>query len=153
MSLPSPRTRIYVVTDLALVSEVNKNSKTLQLGPWVAQFEVRVFGVSKGGTAILTNEEDGTMLFDKLTGLIYTNLADEAQLNVAKDEIITHLVSTLDTFGEEPIKLKLLEWLTYQMAIGTCRAIWGPANPINSREMIDAFLWARSTKNHFSFKL
>ena len=103
----------------------------------MAQFEVRVFGISKEGAAILMNDEDGIMFFDKLTRLLHTNLADGAQLETAKDEIITHLVSILDRLGT---RVKLLEWLTYQMAIGTCRAIWGPANPISSREMVNAFL-------------
>lgn len=106
----------------------------------MARFEVRVFGISKEGAAILMSGEDGIMFFDKLTRLLHTNLADGAQLEIAKDETITHLVSTLDRFGGEPTRVHLLEWLTYQMAIGTCRAIWGPANPINSRETVNAFL-------------
>ena len=138
-SLPTPRSRLYVVTDLALISEINRKPKTLQLGPYVVHLEVRVLGVSKEGTAILTNEEDGIMLFDKLTRLFHTNLADGAQLDVLKNEIPTHLASRLDEFDEVPTKVNLLEWLKHQVAIGTCHAIWGPANPINTLEMVDTF--------------
>ena len=144
-TLPAPRSRIYVATDVALISEMHRKSKTLQFGPYVERFEARVCGVSKAGTAVLTKPGDEATLFEKMTRLLHTDLAQGSELNGANKQLTRHIQSALDRFPTSPTKVRLLEWLRYEMSIGTCRAIWGPENPVNCREMVDAFLCADSS--------
>ena len=93
--------------------------------------------------AILTKPGDEATLFEQMTRLLHTDLAQGAELNGVNKELSTHLQSALNQFPTSPTKVRLLEWLRHEMSIGTCRAIWGPESPVDCPEMVDAFLCAR----------
>ncbi|KAI4110976.1 MAG: hypothetical protein LQ339_000978 [Xanthoria mediterranea] len=147
-SLAAPRSRIYVVTKLDIVSDILKKSKTIAVGPFFISFVQRLFGFNDRAATILGQKREGGEhdLFEELTKMLHAGLANGKALDEAHAEATKYMQSALDRLVSMKgcTTVTLMEWLRYEITIATCNAIWGPENPINNTEIVDAFYTLKS---------
>ncbi|KAL8759004.1 MAG: hypothetical protein Q9199_001092 [Rusavskia elegans] len=126
----------------------SKKSKTIAVGPFFVSFVQRAFGFNDRAAAILSQEREGGKpdLFEELTKMLHAGLANGKQLDEAHAEFTTYMQSALDhsVSMKGCTKVTLMNWLRYKITIATSKAIWGPENPINNIEIVDAFFTLKS---------
>lgn len=103
----------------------------------------RLFGFNDRAATILGQKREGGEhdLFEELTKMLHAGLANGKALDEAHAEATKYMQSALDRLVSMKgcTTVTLMEWLRYEITIATCNAIWGPENPINNTEIVDAF--------------
>ena len=150
--------KTYIVTSPELITSVNRNSKTLNFNPFIAELGSR-----------LTNLDAPTMMImnDNLVGQSgnhgwVSGLHDAANSSMAPGEGLDHMNGVmldeaarhLQLLDEDPNggTVDFFRWTRHLFTLCGTKAVYGPHNPFNLKpELEDAFWSVMLT--HRTFKM
>jgi len=140
-----PGGKMYIVNSPELIMSVQRNSKTLQFAPFASQFLVRICGLSSKAVQILrTNidlrEGDWGLYQDSLKA-IHAALAPGAGLDHMSRLMLESVSGSLEDLNTKGTRrrISLAQWLRHELTLATSDAVYGPQNPLQDREVEDAF--------------
>ncbi|KAJ3577445.1 hypothetical protein NPX13_g3121 [Xylaria arbuscula] len=145
-----PGQKMYVVTDPDLIQLVQKQHKTLAFPPIEAKFASTVCGASQEAQSILSqniNGDDGDFgLSMESYEAMRSALKPGSDLDDMNRSMIREVVKLFDQLQPNKGKSKTLSmyaWLRDGITTATTRSVYGPMNPYDDPEIIDAFWKAR----------
>ena len=129
--------KLYVVTSLELVNQIQRNAKTISFSPFVTMTAEKLSQLPQEKVSLFKKSE-------KREGCAADTIsAVEGALRQADlDEMMP---SMLDTLKDSIDKLSLGEptdlhaWVRHCITIGSTRSIYGPQNPFHDKAVEDAF--------------
>lgn len=136
---------MYVVTKPELIQQVQKQHRTLAFPPIEAKFATVVVGLSKQGQAVLARNLNGEEGGHGLSMETYAAMRAALQPGPALDEMnramLTEINKSLHILApaKEKKEFGLFEWLRDNLTLATTRAVYGPRNPLDEKEIRDAF--------------
>lgn len=137
--------KLYVVTSVALVQAIQKQTKAFAFSPITARFSAKVLGTSAEATKTMIkncNEEEGD--WGLLPEMIATMRAavvagpDLDQMNRVMVQRIAALFDSLEV-STDKTKLKLATWVRSVVMLAITDSIWGPQNPFMDDSVANAF--------------
>ncbi|KAK7740433.1 hypothetical protein SLS62_011114 [Diatrype stigma] len=152
-----PGQKMYVVTKPELIQQAQKQHRALAFPPIEAKFATTVVGLSKEAQAILARNVNGDEGAHGLSMETYAamraalhpgpalddlNRAMLAEVGKALDRLLEPGPAAAGVVGETPRtarKLGLYAWLRDNLTTATTRAVYGPLNPFDDKEVADAF--------------
>lgn len=144
MALPGQK--MYVVTSPDLVQLVQKQHKTLAFPPIEAKFASAVCGASQEAQSILAqnvNGDDGDFgLSMESYEAMRSALKPGSDLDDMNRSMIREVVKLFDQLQPDKGESKTLSmyaWLRDAITTATTRSVYGPANPYDDPEIVDAF--------------
>ncbi|KAI0197471.1 cytochrome P450 [Astrocystis sublimbata] len=145
-TLSMPGQKMYVITTPDLVQLAQKQHKTLAFPPIAAKFASTVCGASKAAQDILAqnvngDEGDHGLSMESNTAM-HAALQPGADLDDMNRAMIQGIAASLDELQpakEETRRLGLSAWLTKVVTEATTRSVYGPLNPYDDPEIVDAF--------------
>ncbi|RYC54132.1 hypothetical protein CHU98_g12077 [Xylaria longipes] len=145
MALPGQK--MYVVTKPELVQSVQKQHRTLAFPPIEAKFASTVCGASKEAQTILAknvNGDDGDFgLSMESYEAMRSALKPGSDLDDMNRSMIQEIVKLLDqlqpSYNGESKRLSMYAWLRDAITTATTRSVYGPMNPYDDPEIVDAF--------------
>ncbi|KUI54984.1 25-hydroxycholesterol 7-alpha-hydroxylase [Cytospora mali] len=140
-----PGQKIYIVTKPELIQQIQKQHRTLAFPPIEANFATIVLGLSKEGQAVLARnlngDEGGHGLSMETYAAMRTALHPGPALDDMNRAMLAEINQSLDdlapTDGNK--QFGLFAWLRDNLTLATTRAVYGPLNPFDDREIRDAF--------------
>ncbi|KAK6082992.1 25-hydroxycholesterol 7-alpha-hydroxylase 1 [Seiridium cupressi] len=140
-----PGQKMYIVTKPELIQQVQKQPRTLAFPPIEAKFATTVIGLSKEGQAVLARNLNGDEGDHGLS--IETYAAMRAALHPGPDlddmnrAMLAEINKSLDDLapGNKKKQFGMFAWLRDNLTLATTRAIYGPLNPFDDKEIRDAF--------------
>ncbi|KAI1297078.1 putative cytochrome P450 [Xylaria venustula] len=144
MALPGQK--MYVVTNPDLVQLVQKQHKTLAFPPIEAKFASTVCGTSQEAQSILAknvNGDDGDFgLSMESYEAMRSALKPGSELDDMNRSMIREIVKLFDQLQPnkgESKTLKMYAWLRDAITTATTRSVYGPMNPYDDPEIVEAF--------------
>ncbi|KAI1153113.1 putative cytochrome P450 [Nemania diffusa] len=139
-----PGQKMYVITKPELFLAVQKQHKILAFPPIEAKFSSTVCGVSQEAQAILAKNVNGDEGDHGLSMESYAAmraaLKPGASLDDMNRSMIQEIARSLDEIHpRQPKRLKLYAWMRDAITIATTRSVYGPLNPYEDPEIVDAF--------------
>ncbi|KAF2970322.1 hypothetical protein GQX73_g3177 [Xylaria multiplex] len=145
-TMPLPGQKMYVVTSPDLVQLVQKQHKTLAFPPIEAKFASTVCGTSQEAQSILAknvNGDDGDFgLSMESYEAMRSALKPGSDLDDMNRSMIREVVKLFDQL--QPAKgeskpLSMYGWLRDAITTATTRSVYGPMNPYDDPEIVEAF--------------
>ncbi|KAI0116514.1 cytochrome P450 [Nemania sp. FL0031] len=144
MALPGQK--MYVVTNPDLVQLVQKQHKTLAFPPIEAKFASTVCGASQEAQSILAknvNGDDGDFglsmeSYEAMRSALKPG-ADLDDMNRSMIQEVVKLFNQLQSNKAESKTLHMYAWLRDAITTATTRSVYGPMNPYDDPEIVDAF--------------
>ncbi|KAI2628052.1 cytochrome P450 [Hypomontagnella submonticulosa] len=144
MSLPGQK--MYVVTQPELIQQAQKQHRTLAFPPIEAKFATTVVGLSKEGQAVLARNVNGDEGDHGLSMETYAAMRAALHPGAALDDMnramlfeVGKALDLLQPAGKTCKQLGLHTWLQDKLTAATTRAVYGPLNPFNDKQVADAF--------------
>lgn len=145
--MPLPGQKMYVVTKPELIQSVQKQHKILAFPPIEAKFASAVCGASPETQAILArnvNGEDGDFGLSMGTyEAMRSGLQPGSGLDDMNRSMIREIVMSLDELLQPSDggsrRLNLYAWLRDTITKATTRSVYGPMNPYEDPDIVDAF--------------
>ncbi|KAI0390025.1 cytochrome P450 [Xylariaceae sp. FL0594] len=146
MALPGQK--MYVVTKPELVQSVQKQHKVLAFPPIEANFASTVCGASQEAQAILAKNVNGDEGDFGLSMESYeamrSALKPSPELDDMNRSMIREVTKSLDQLQPSLSRggsrtLSLYAWLRNAITTATTRSVYGPMNPYDDPEIVDAF--------------
>ncbi|KAI1446988.1 putative cytochrome P450 [Annulohypoxylon stygium] len=145
MSLPGQK--MYVVTQPELIQQAQRQHRTLAFPPIEAKFATAVVGLSKEAQAILAQNVNGNDGDHGLSMETYAAMRAALHLGPALDDMnramLVEVSKALDLLqpaaGETCKRIGLHTWLQDKLTLATTRAVYGPQNPFDDKQVADAF--------------
>ncbi|KAI1347985.1 cytochrome P450 [Xylaria sp. FL0043] len=141
-----PGQKMYVVTSPDLVQLVQKQHKTLAFPPIEAKFASTVCGTSQEAQSILAknvNGDDGDFgLSMESYEAMRSALKPGPDLDDMNRSMIREVVKLFDQLQPDMGESKTLHmyaWLRDAITTATTRSVYGPMNPYDDPEIVDAF--------------
>ena len=141
---------MYIVTSPALIQAVQKQPKTLAFPPIEAKFACQICGSSPEARDILmknVNGDEGDWgLSMESYSAIKGALAPGAELDGMNRIMIQNVAASVDRIGndDQPVRVKLAEWLRTTITMATTNAVYGPSNPYKNEAVQNGFWYVRS---------
>ncbi|KAI4858653.1 putative cytochrome P450 [Hypoxylon rubiginosum] len=140
-----PGQKMYIVTKPELIQQAQKQHRTLAFPPIAAKFATTVVGLSKEGQAVLARNVNGDHGDHGLSMETYAAMRAALQPGPALDNMNRAMLAEINKSLNElaPVDNKqqfsMFAWLRDSLTLATTRAIYGPQNPFDDREIRDAF--------------
>ena len=135
--------KVYVVTSPALVSTVNRNSRTLAFNPFIALLGKRITGHDEATSKIvqhnLNGEEGPGYVIDVHDGTAAA-LAPGKSLENMTLAMLHEALIYLETF-ESQREMELFGWTRNTVTMCSTRAIYGPDNPLDTKSNLEEAFW------------
>ena len=134
--------KLYVVTSPALVSAVNRNSKSIAFNPFIAALGKRMTGHDEATGQIVQhnlNGENGPGYVIQLHDDTVASLAPGKGLENMTQAMLKQVSPYLDALANDA-EVNLFEWTRNMVTMCSTRAVYGPNNPFNrDRTLITSF--------------
>lgn len=149
--MPLPGQKMYVVTQPELIQLAQKQHRTLAFPPIEAKFATTVVGLSPEAQAILARNVNGDDGDHGLSMETYAAMRAALHPGPALDDMnramLVEIGKALDLLlqpaatGEKTTcrRLGLHAWLQDKLTVATTRAVYGPQNPFDDKQVADAF--------------
>ncbi|KAI1815748.1 cytochrome P450 [Poronia punctata] len=141
-----PGQKMYVVTDPELVQTVQKQHKTLAFPPIEAKFASTVCGTSQEAQNILAqnvNGDEGDFgLSMESYAAMRAALKPGPELDDMNRAMIREITASLDDLKPakgQARRIGLYAWLRETITRATTRSVYGPMNPFEDPDIVDAF--------------
>ncbi|PVH95591.1 putative cytochrome P450 [Periconia macrospinosa] len=141
-----PGQKMYVVTTPPLIQKVQKMHKVLAFPPIEAKFSSTVCGSSAEAQAMLNKNVNGEEGEHGLSMESYAAMREALKPGALLDDMnrvmvqeIAKALDDLEPSKGETRRLGLYMWLRDRITIATTRAVYGPMNPYEDKEIVDAF--------------
>ncbi|KAI6084949.1 putative cytochrome P450 [Hypoxylon rubiginosum] len=139
-----PGQRMYIVTKPELIQQAQKQHRALAFPPIAAKFATTVVGLSKEGQAILTRNLNGDEGDHGLSMETYAAMHAALHPGPALDDMNRAMLAEINKSLNElaPVDKKqfgMFTWLRDNLTLATTRAVYGPQNPFDDKEIRDAF--------------
>ncbi|KAH7303534.1 putative cytochrome P450 [Stachybotrys elegans] len=139
-----PGQKMYVVTKPDLIQQAQKQHRTLAFPPIAAKFATTVVGLSKEAQVILADNVNGDDGDHGLSMETYTAMRVALKPGPELDDMNRAMLAEINKMlhqlsAETGTKLSLYAWLQDSLTVATTRAIYGPMNPFEDKEIADAF--------------
>lgn len=137
---------MYIITQADLIQKAQKQHKSLSFPHIEAQFVNTLCGSSSEAKAILDQglvqlENDQGLFHDLHTGMREA-LAPGPGLNWMNRVMIREVLDSLNELpsdSKQKTPLSLGKWLRQTITRVTSRSVYGPQNPFEDKEVVDAF--------------
>lgn len=131
---------MYVVADPDLVQKVQKQHEVIAFTPIITKFAARTANVSDHSLRAI--EEDNFALTHASNDVLVQGLKPGENLDNMNRIMLTQLNESMQKLqprsgGMKTIKFN--EWLKESLASATTRSLYGPKNPYDDPEIVDAF--------------
>lgn len=136
---------MYIVTKPELIQQAQKQHRTLAFPPIEAKFATTVIGLSKEGQTVLARNLNGDDGDHGLSMETYAAMRAALHPGPALDDMnramLAEITESLDNLAPSDDKKQfgLFEWLLDNLTLATTRAVYGPQNPFDDKEIRDAF--------------
>lgn len=136
---------MYIVTKPELIQQVQKQPRTLAFPPVEAKFATTVIGLSKEGQDVLARNLNGDDGDYGLSMETYAAMRAALHPGSALDDMDRAMLAEINRLlddlspGTSKKQLSLHRWQRDNLTLATTRAVYGPLNPFNDKEIRDAF--------------
>ncbi|KAF2142289.1 uncharacterized protein K452DRAFT_248906 [Aplosporella prunicola CBS 121167] len=142
-TLRLPGSRIYVVNSTSLIPVVQRQARILDFAPIEARAAINVMGATPEGRKILKMDRNGVgehsyaIEFDKA---IHPAVTPGTNLDAMNRRSVQKVSEFLDTLASQtPTTMMLYKWVQKEIAWATTEAVFGPKNPFQDPDVLDAF--------------
>ena len=141
-----PGQKMYIVTKPELIQAIQKQPKALAFPPIEAKFATKVCGSSEEAHRILMknvngDEGDWGLSMETYAGMraaLYPGPGLDHMNRVMIQNIAASLNSLKPSSGSRT-KIGLAQWLRRSVTEATTNSVYGPQNPFQNLEVVDAF--------------
>ena len=129
--------KLYVVTSLELVNQIQRNAKTISFSPFVTMTAEKLSQLPQEKVSLFkkSKEREGCAA-DTISAV------EGALRQVDLDGMMPSMLDTLgDSIDKLPLNepIELHKWVRHCITIGSTRSIYGPHNPFHDKAVENAF--------------
>ncbi|KAK3689091.1 cytochrome P450 [Podospora appendiculata] len=140
--------RMYVVTDRALITPVQRAARTISFNPFIKKANAAFVKLSDKG---LDLHDDASFLHDfknvSVKGMAPGADLDRLNLVTVQEELhnIDRLAAQCVATAGKPVLIDLMKWIQHLLSISATEGIYGPQNPFKNAEHEKSF-WTFHSK-------
>lgn len=138
--------KIYVVTDLNLISMIQRNAKTFSFDPFFVIAARGLSGVSKEGVEVIqfgkipeNNEKREPKVVSDTHVRFRGYLSPGTTLDTMNELFLGNVSASLDVISPNGDTVELFDWMRHIITIASTNAVYGPLNPFKSPRVEKAF--------------